>query len=572
MRRPPAGRLLTLLVVMSLAFAGVVVRLVQLQVRSGSELAALGVSQRSHTIALPADRGTILDRFGDPLALSVEARDVYANPRFVTDPSGEAELLAALIGAKARDIEGSLRSTGTFVYVARQLDVEVATEIDALGLPGIGTITVPKRSYPESQLAGQVVGFVNLDGRGIAGLEQQFDAQLAGTPGERTIELGEGGQPIAHGEQTLVVPVPGADLMTTLDPELQYYTEMALKEAVEVNHADGGTVIVMDPATGEILAMATYPWFDPNRFGGYETERFRNRALTDAFEPGSVNKVITAAAAVEEGVVPEGMRFVVPDHLSIGGYTIHDSHPHATERMMLGDIIAESSNIGAVKVAQLVGERSMAEYLARFGFGATTGTGFPGETAGIVPALWQWSDSSLATIAYGQGVSVTPMQMASVYATIANGGTWVQPKLVLGTVGVNGQLAAADTATSRRVVSRETASTVTEMLAYVVRNGTGLEAQIRGYQVAGKTGTALKVDPATGHYTDRYVASFIGFLPASHPQVVVAAILDEPTTIYGGIAAAPLFQRVARYSIERLQIAPAPPVNLPPHLLRDDER
>jgi cell division protein FtsI (penicillin-binding protein 3) len=324
----------------------------------------------------------------------------------------------------------------------------------------------------------------------------------------------------------------------------------------------------MDPKTGDVLAMASYPWFDPNRFTQYPQSRYRNRAVTDAFEPGSVNKVITAAAAVQERAFPLDRRFVVPDRIPVDGFTIHDSHPHAPETMTLGDIIAESSNVGAVKVAQILGAPRLSSYLSRFGFGRTTGLGFPGETGGIVPPLADWSSATLATVAYGQGVSVTPLQMASVYATIANGGGYVEPRLVRGTVDAAGTFHPAPASPTRRVVSSETASTVTQMLAYVVADGTGLAAQIPGYQVAGKTGTALKPDPQTGgYYKDRYVASFIGFLPAAQPRVVVAAVLDEPSTIYGGIAAAPLFQKVARYAIQRLGIAPAPPVGLPPHAL-----
>jgi cell division protein FtsI (penicillin-binding protein 3) len=296
-------------------------------------------------------------------------------------------------------------------------------------------------------------------------------------------------------------------------------------------------------------------------------DRLRNRALTDAFEPGSVNKIITAAAAIESGTVSITQRFRVPESMQVDQYTIHDSHPHPIETMMLADIIAESSNIGIAKVGGLVGRTTLASYLNRFGFGRTTGLDFPGESNGIVPALSDWSDATLATISYGQGVSVTPLQMASVYATVANGGMRVQPRLVSGTVDAAGTFTAAPTPPAERVLRPETASILTQMLAYVVEGGTGTSAQIPGYQVAGKTGTALKPAPDGGYYSDRYVASFIGFLPAGDPRIVVAAILDEPATVYGGVAAAPLFQQVARYAIQRLGIPTAPSVPRPPHLL-----
>jgi cell division protein FtsI (penicillin-binding protein 3) len=313
--------------------------------------------------------------------------------------------------------------------------------------------------------------------------------------------------------------------------------------------------------------MASYPWFDPNRFETADPSTLRNPALTDPFEPGSVNKVITAACAVQTGAVSLEHRFMVPDRVQVDGYVIHDSHPHPVEAMTLGDIIAESSNVGAVKVADIIGKARLAECLTRFGFGEPTGLHFPGETAGIVPPLTEWSNATLATIAYGQGIAVTPMQMASVYATVANGGAWVQPRLVRGTIDAAGAYHPAAPSPTRRVVSAGSAASVTQMLAYVVQNGTGVNAQIEGYQVAGKTGTALKVDPKTHRYGHHYVASFIGFLPASQPRVVVAAILDDPSTVYGGVAAAPLFQTVARYAIQRLGIPAASDVPLPPHAL-----
>jgi cell division protein FtsI (penicillin-binding protein 3) len=313
--------------------------------------------------------------------------------------------------------------------------------------------------------------------------------------------------------------------------------------------------------------MASAPWFDPNHFAEYPAERWSNRAVADTWEPGSVNKVITAAAALETEAVTPTEEFRVPATREIDGYTIHDSHPHAVETMTLGDIIAESSNIGSSLVADRVGSDAMAGAFARFGFGEPTGVGFPGEAAGLMPPPGEWSDLTRATVSYGAGVAVTPMQMASVYATVANGGVWVQPRLVRGIVDTDGTVREADPSATRRVIRHETADLLTRMLAYVVQDGTGENAQIPGYQVAGKTGTAKKLDEA-GRYTNRYVASFIGFLPASRPRVVVAAIVDEPRTIYGGVAAAPLFQEVARYAIQRLGIEPAPPVTLPPHVLQ----
>ena len=567
MRRRTGRRLLVLLAVMVFAFGAIAVRLATLQVGDRQFLMTRGLDQRMHTIDLPSSRGQILDREGVPLAITLEARDIYANPSLVMDPIGEAAQIATALGERPKDVRPALIADGTFAYVARQVDLDVAQRVEDLHLAGIGFLTVPKRYYPAGALAPQVLGFVGIDGIGLAGLEEQYDVQLAGTPGQRTVELARDGQPISTGINVVKEPVDGVSLRTTIDREIQYRAQEALKLAVRQNGAKAGTVIVMDPKTGDIYAMADFPWFDPNRFAQTNPDRWRNRAVTDAFEPGSVNKIITAAAAIESGSVSTTERFHVPAQMQVDQYTIHDSHPHPVETMTLGDIIAESSNIGIAKVADLVGKPTLASYIDRFGFGSTTGLGFPGESAGIVPPLDLWSDSSLATIAYGQGISVTPLQMASVYATIANGGVWVQPRLVEGTIDGSGRFTAAPPSAARRVLRPETASILTQMLAYVVQDGTGVNAEISGYQVAGKTGTALKPDPSGGYYADRYVASFIGFLPAGHPRVVVAAILDEPATIYGGIASAPLFQQIARYTIQRLGIPTAAPVALPPHAL-----
>jgi cell division protein FtsI (penicillin-binding protein 3) len=327
-------------------------------------------------------------------------------------------------------------------------------------------------------------------------------------------------------------------------------------------------LIVMVPDTGEILAMATYPWFDPNAFGDSPAWTYRNRAVTDAFEPGSTNKVITAAAAVQEEALPLDQQLAVPWTMRVGNFTIHDSHPHPVQRMTLGDVIAQSSNIGAVQVANHVGSSAMASYLSRFGLGRPTGVGFPGEVGGIMLPLYQWSDTSLATMAYGQGISATPLQMVSVYATIANEGRWIQPRLVQGTVDPDGTFHAAPASATRRVISAESAEMVGRMLAYAVEHGTGANARVRGFQVAGKTGTArIAAKDRAGYLEGQYIASFIGFLPAGDPQVVIAAILDRPRAEYGGLAAAPLFQRVARLCITRLGVTPAEHLPLPPHVL-----
>jgi cell division protein FtsI (penicillin-binding protein 3) len=564
--RPPATRLLALFAMMAFAFGAISVRLVVLQVGQARELKDRALDQRVRTTELPAQRGQILDRDGARLALSTPASDVYADPRLVLDPWASAIKLAPLLHVDAASLADSMSGDGSFVYLARQVSSSVAERIGELSLPGVGLLDTSRRSYPAGSVASQVLGFVGTDGVGLAGLEFGYQGVLAGTPGERTHELGPSGQTIVGGVDVEVPPVAGSSVVTTIDRDLQYQVQQALQDAVEAQHARGGTVIVMDPRTSQVLSMASYPSFDPNAFGDSPSGTYRNRAVTDAFEPGSTNKVITAAAAIQEKAVPLGLQLEVPWTMHIGDYVIHDSDPHAVMRMTLGDIVAESSNIGAVMVADRLGSAALATYLSRFGLGHATGIGFPGESNGIMLPLDQWNDTSLATMAYGQGIAATPLQMASVYATIANGGRWVQPSLVRGTIDPHGDFVPASTPQTRRVVSAATASMVTRMLSYAVEFGTGTNAQIPGYQVAGKTGTArIPLPDGSGYVEGQYIASFIGYLPAGDPKVVVAAILDRPSAGYGGLAAAPLFRRVALAAITRLGIAPAERVSLPPH-------
>ncbi|MEX1264868.1 MAG: penicillin-binding protein 2 [Actinomycetota bacterium] len=564
MRRPPVRRLVALFVLMMFAFGGIVVRLMFLQVRDNPKLEALGMAQRVRSITLPALRGEIVDRSGVPLAVSREARDIYVDPTYVVDPEADAETIASVLDLQAREVQAALEADGTFVFIDRQVDREVALELEELALPGIGFLDVPKRYYPAGALASQVLGFVNVDGVGGAGLENAYEETLAGTPGERTTELSADGLAISNGLDRLVPPVPGSTMRTTLDRQMQYMVQAALERAVKANGALGGTAVVLEPATGEVLAMATYPWFDPNAYSEAPLESMRNRAVTDAFEPGSVNKIITAAAALETGAVSLNQRFRVPASMKVGPFTIEDSHLHPVESMTIGDIIIESSNIGAALIAEQVGSVPLASYMQRFGYGRRTGIGFPAEATGAMLPGSDWDEVIRATVSYGQGISVTPLQMANVYATIANGGRWIQPTLVRGFEGPGGDFTAAQTRATRRVIRPDTARLLTSMLAAAVEEGTGVNAQIPGYQVAGKTGTSRKLDEL-GHYVQRYHASFAGFLPAADPRVVIAVSIDEPRTVYGGLAAAPLFQEIARYAIQRLAIPAAPTVATPPH-------
>ena len=565
-----------LFVVLSLGLGGIFLRLTALQVRDASAYQNLAFEQRVRTIPLPARRGAILDRNRQELSLSLEARDVYADPTLIKHPYAAAHRVAQLIDVPERELVHDFREKTRFVYLARQIDMDAANRVEALGLPGIGLLESTRRYYPNGSTASQVVGFVGVDqdpetgapvSHGLDGLELQYDKQLAGSPGERVVEIDPSGHLIPQGVNRDQPPVEGDNLVTTIDTDIQYQAQNALLEAVYKNHAVGGSVIVMDPHTGDVLAMASYPWFDPNNFQDYSEDSWRNRSITDVYELGSVNKVITASAAIEEHLVPLDEQFYVPDSFKVSVKVFHDAERHKPKMMTIGDIIARSSNVGTIRIAARLGMDRMAEYLAKFGLGQPTGIGFPGEVEGILPPEANWYGTSMGTIPVGQGVAVTPIQMISVYNTIANGGVWVRPRLVRGLIEPDGTYLPKPVDPGRRVVSDLTAKTITRILAYAVDAGTGHRAQIPGYWVAGKTGTAQKPSPSGGYLPHKYVASFIGFLPASNPKVVIAAILDEPTTEFGGVAAAPLFKNVGRYAIARLRIPPARQPEQPPHAL-----
>jgi cell division protein FtsI (penicillin-binding protein 3) len=563
---PPTGRLTALFVCVALALGGVAARLVILQVRDAEIYQALGHDQRVRRIRLAPERGTIYDRGMHELALSLPARAVYATPRLVPDPRATADRLAPILGLRAPALHRALTADTSFSYLARRVDLPVAARVEALDLPGIGFLDEPKRYYPGRHLASQVLGFVGIDGEGLAGLELQYQDLLAGRPGSLVVEQGATGAPIPQGLREDVRPVRGRDLVLTLDKDLQFHAERALADAVARNAALGGTVIVMDPLTGDVLAMATSPRFDANEFADVPAEVTRNRSVTDVYEPGSVNKVITAAAAVEEGVIGLREPLWVPDRYQVGDKLFHDSHPHPPMAMTLSDVIAQSSNVGTIMTAQRLGAGLLDRYLRAFGFGRSTGIEFPGEADGILMPADDWWSTSMGTIPIGQGIAVTPLQMASVYATIANGGLRVTPRLVSGGIDAGG-LVKAPPSEPVRVVSRRTARRVTGMLARAVETGTGQEAQIPGYWVAGKTGTARKPLEDSLGYSEDYVASFIGFAPARRPRVVVAAILDEPETVYGGVAAAPLFREVTRFALAHLRVPMAEAPRTPPALV-----
>ncbi|MDQ3941369.1 MAG: penicillin-binding protein 2, partial [Actinomycetota bacterium] len=384
-----------------------------------------------------------------------------------------------------------------------------------------------------------------------------YEEVLRGTPGRRIIEQDSTRlRELPQADGTDDAAQPGRSIFLTIDKELQYFTQLTLAEATQRYHAEAGTAIVMRPRTGEILALANVPDFDPNDPGEFSTEVRRNRALTDVYEPGSAYKIVGASGALQSGVVTPKTTFGVPDSFQYSDRTFHDSHPHPPMQMTATEIIEQSSNVGTIQIGLRLGGARLDKYVRRFGFGKETGLDFPGESPGIVIPREDWTGPTIATVPIGQGIAVTPMQMAASYATVANEGVWVEPKLLSGTTNASGRLEPSPPAGTRRVISRRTATQMTKILTGVTTRGTGLEAQIPGYDVAGKTGTAQKPLPGGG-YGNSYVASFAGYAPAARPALVVLVVLDDPSPIWGGSTAAPAFKTIAEFALRHLGVPPS---------------
>jgi cell division protein FtsI (penicillin-binding protein 3) len=565
-RRPRRGdskrRLLFVLAFTMVAFLAISGRLIVLQVLDAPSLDEAAAKQRLRTIELPGERGRIFDRDGGDLALSVPARTVYAQPRLIGDPAGTARKLAPLLGQPAKTVLGRLRSGAAWTYLARKIPVANGQAVAKLDLPGIGVLSDTMRRYPSGQLASQVLGFVGTDGSGLAGVEQRYDGLLAGHSGQMLLEQDPSGRPIPQGQRSIEPARPGSDLVLTIDQNIQYVAERALAAAVEQYQAKSGSVVVMAPRTGELLAVANVPTFDPNRFATSSDEARKDRAVTNVYEPGSTNKVITAAAALDAGVVRPSTKVTVPPELPLcpGVHPFHDSHQHGTERLTFADVVAQSSNIGTIRVATKLGPERLAKAELDFGYGQRTGVDLPGETPGIVRPQRTWTCSDLGTNAIGQGVAVSVLQMARVYASVANGGLLVQPTLLRGTVDERGDYHATERPTPKRVLSVRTTQTLTTILEGVVREGgTGTRAALDDWTVAGKTGTAQVPNPNGGGYLPgAHVASFMGYAPAEDPRVVVAVVLDRPAKgIYGGTVAAPVFREVAGYALRHMEVPPS---------------
>ena len=541
------------------AFMAMATRLVMLQIVDGRAYAQLAADQRKTVIEFPARRGAIFDREGEPLAISVDLQTIFADPALVEDPVAEAARLAPVLGMDAGELEAKLRGSipgDRHEYIARQVEPKVAKKIGKLALPGIYMESEPKRYYPGGRLASHVLGFANIDGEGLEGVEAAYEDILKGVPGRRVLEQDSTGEhELPQADEQYDPPEPGRSLFLTLDKQLQYFTELTLSEATQTYHAEAGTAIVMRPDTGEILALANVPDFDPNNPGEFSVEERRNRALTDVYEPGSSFKIVTVAGALEEGVVTPHTSFGVPDSFQYSDRVFHDSHPHPPMQMTTTEIIEQSSNVGTIQIGLRLGGAQIDRYVRRFGFGKETGLDFPGESSGIVLDRDDWTGPTIATIPIGQGIAITAMQLASAYSTLANDGVWTEPKLLSGTVNGQGRVQPSNPPATKRVVSQHTADQMVEILKGVVERGTGIEAQIPGFAIAGKTGTAQR-PLETGGYGNEYVATFAGFAPANDPKIVVVVILDNPSPIWGGSTAAPTFKLITEYTLRHLGIAP----------------
>ena len=550
-------RLRIVLVMVMVLLSVVVVRVVELQTIQGPALAAAAEKDRTAEVELPAVRGTISDRNGVALATTVAARNVTADQTLVTDAAAAGSELAAVLGGDAAGYTERLTGTRRFVYIAKNVTPQTWDAVKAMGLPGIFSEPTSTRIYPAGDVASNVVGFVGAEGTGLGGLEYGFDAELAGTAGTREYQRSARGQQIPTAGESGTDPVPGLGVELTIDRDIQWIAQQQIAEAVRSSRSDWGQVTVMDPATGQILALATAPTFDPNQPAETAQADRGNRAVSDAFEPGSTSKVMTMAAVIDQGKANPGHKFVVPDTLQRSDHLFHDSEPHETLQLTLAGVLARSSNIGTIKAAELIGGQKLYSYLKKFGVGEPTGLQFPGENPGSVPARSQWSGTTFPNLAYGQGLSVNAVQSASIYATIANDGVRAEPTLVQGFVRPDGSVQDAAAPRTDRVVSAATAQSVRQMLEGVVSDqGTAPQAAIDGYRVAGKTGTAQRVDPACGCYRG-YVSSFIGMVPADAPKLVVSVSLSNPQQgKYGSVLAAPVFKQVTTFALQQLRIAP----------------
>jgi cell division protein FtsI (penicillin-binding protein 3) len=558
-------RVLVLAAALTIGFAGILGRLSLLMLLRGPELAAMAERQYSRTVVLHAQRGPIVDRHGVSLAASGPADSLFAHPRLVADPDGLARRLAGILAVPEAELRAALASSRSFVWLKRRLPPPVVDAVRALGEPGLGLVPEPLRLYPNRELAAHVIGFEGADG-GLEGIERAWDDTLAGTPGRAVVGRDALGRDVEV-QRVLQPPTPGRGVMLTLDAHIQHVAEREIDAAWRQTGAKAAMAVVMDPRTGDLLAVAIRPTFNPNTFLDVPSrEHWRNRAVTDPFEPGSTFKVILAAAALEEGVVrPDDRIFAENGRITIARTTIRDWKPYGW--LTFGEVLQNSSNVGSIKVGLALGPERYYRYMTAFGFGQPTGVGLAGESRGMLREPGRWSALSLPTLSIGQEISVTALQMVAAFGAVANGGVLMRPRIVKAVFEPDGrEVRRIEPLAVRRVIGPETARTLTRLLVRVVEEGTGHKAAIPGYPVAGKTGTAQKLDPSARRYSRAPgVLSFVGFAPADDPRFVMLVMLDEPRTErWGSEAAAPIFAAIGREILRHLDVPPQdePPVQI----------
>ena len=551
---------------LAVAWIGMGIRLYQVQVLNAAQLAEAGVGQRQTEEVLLPQRGNIFDRNGDPMAMTVDSQSIYLRPAEITEPLYVAQQVGGLLGVPSDGLLESINAGDQFVYVKRQVELAQAEEVLALNLAGVGSHEEPKRVYPTGSVASHVVGFVNIDGIGSEGIEYEFESDLRGTPGVFRFESAPGGVPIPWAPSHATPAVPGEDLVSTVDLPVQYSAEAACEETLVVTGATGCWIVAMEVETGAVLAIAGAPAFDPASRVSADGTSFSNFAVRGMYEPGSTMKLISVAGALEDGVVgPTTVIGAVADQIELrpgacksdtdevfGCYS--DFEHHETHDMAVADIFGQSSNVGTIKIAQMMSREQIFSYLKAFGLGEFTGLDYPGEARGLIN-LDESCQTCPASSAIGYGVAVTAIQMAAAYGAIGNDGVWLQPHL-LSTTHRDGRTSSTPVA-SHRAVSAETAAVMRSLLSGVVEAGTGISAQVPGYLVGGKTGTANKLGD-DGRYTDITMASFVGLAPIDDPKVVVAVVVDSPAWEYrtGGLAAAPAFSTVMEQALHRLGVTP----------------
>jgi len=539
----------------------IMVRLVQLQVLGRAFFERQASRQSERTINLDPRRGAIVDRSGHPLAVSVDTESIYAVPQDIEDAAGTATALGRALSLDAgarKELQAALEKTRAFVWVRRKVDPTVARAVRALQLDGVGFLTENRRYYPQRELAAHVIGYVGLDNTGMSGIEYAFESAIRGRADKVIIRTDARRRALDHKERP---STEGHTVVLTIDESIQHVVERELERSVQETGSIAGVAVVMDPRTGEILALANRPTFNPNKFGAYPSSRWRNRAVADAYEPGSMFKIITAAAGLEEKVVdPDEMIDCGHGFLEVAGIRINDHK--VFDQLSFRDVMAKSSDVGVARVAQRLGRDNFNRYLRHFGFGAATGVELPGESGGLLRPLNRWSALSLPTLSFGQEIGVTALQMTAAVAAVANGGYLMKPTIIRQIEDSEGRVVRAARPTAiRRVLDPATADRLTDILRGVVLKGTGHRAAIPGYAVAGKTGTAQKVEPGGKYSMVDHVASFVGFVPASRPALVVLVSLDTPKgpANEGGDVAAPLFARIAEPALRRLAVPPDDP-------------